>query len=135
MIDAAWLAWIRPVGKRFSMTQMRISCWALLLSGLVSLMLGCARKDVGAEYGGYVGRPASVRLDDNRLAASDLMFIDEPPGKLRAFTFARSSDGKKLIVRIEYSEALFSTERRWDFEQIRAAKVLSISEYARDTRL
>jgi hypothetical protein len=76
-----------------------------------------------------VGRAAGVALDQYKLRLQDLDMIDEPPGKLQAVAFRRTRGGKKewVTLWLRYTPKLFSMNRKWKIEAIRAATVRKIT--------
>jgi hypothetical protein len=86
---------------------------------------GPLEQDLADKRAGHV-------LDHFKLQLKDLDMVDEPPGKLQAIRFTRIKDSKKVRVTIwlEYTPKLFSAERRWKIEVIRAATVRRITTKA-----
>jgi hypothetical protein len=76
-----------------------------------------------------VGQPAAVVIDEYGLKEQDLSMTDEPPGKLRAFSFLFTQGGhrEEVFVWIDYSPALFSADREWDLAKVRQATVTGVT--------
>ncbi len=81
-----------------------------------------AQEEIGKHF---VGKKVASVLDFFEKKEKDLMYYDEPPGKLRAISFLID---KRLIVYvgIEYDVEVFSAERKWDVEKIRNRPVHKI---------
>jgi len=64
----------------------------------------------------------------------DVQLLDEPPGKLRAveFTCRAEQRPQRVILEINYHSSLFSSERRWPQDLVKAQKVVKV-HYSRDT--
>jgi hypothetical protein len=75
----------------------------------------------------YAGKPAAAVLDHYHLKYADLEMEDEPPGKLQAFAFVRPEDKKRVVVRLQYTPKLFSSDRKWDLQAVRAATILEVA--------
>lgn len=77
-----------------------------------------------------LGRPVSEVLSRFSLDFDQLTMNDEPPGKLRGFSFldATCSPPRKIWVAIEYSSQLFSITGRWPQELVLAAIVTYVSD-------
>ncbi len=78
-------------------------------------------------------RPAAVKtvgqvLDHFKVDPKNLVFVDDPPGKLQAVEFKVKRKEKilRIEVQLKYTLELFSAERKWDMKVVRRATVLKV---------
>ena len=78
----------------------------------------------------FIGQAASVLLARYRLTRDNVTLYDEPPGKLRGFSFTPTDRPSGVIwVGLEYDRSsLFSLTRTWSWESISQ----SIANYCSD---
>ncbi|TKD03553.1 hypothetical protein [Polyangium fumosum] len=64
---------------------------------------------------------------------SELRMQDEPPGKLRGVEFDchESEPARRVVLEFEYHTALFSEERAWGSEFVKAQRVIRVLESTR----
>jgi hypothetical protein len=78
----------------------------------------------------FLHSPASRVFDHYHLTGEMLVLWDEPPGKLRGFSFTISSEPEKreIWVGLEYHPSLLSLSRTWSADAIREAKINFIAD-------
>jgi hypothetical protein len=70
----------------------------------------------------FVGKKTGDLLDYFEIKETDLLFHDEPPGKLRSISFAINKR-LRMYVHIEYSPDVFSEKREWDYAKVRSRPI------------
>jgi len=110
---------------------MRAMSMALVLTLFISAAASAddsPRRTVSAESKNLT---VSDVLKALALELSQLEYSDEPPGKLRELyceTTLRDSKNKvRIQIDVNYTVALFSTDRRWDPKAVRAATVRNVT--------
>lgn len=59
---------------------------------------------------------------------AEVRMVDEPPGKLRAVEFDCHQDHRRVVLELQYTPALFSTERSWGAGLVGQQKVVGVRE-------
>jgi len=82
-------------------------------------------KNGGGGRPGGVGKTVGQIMEEAGLEFGDLELIDEPPGKLRQVAYTATGEGepRRIVLLLRYDSSLFSPEREWARDLVRAAVV------------
>ncbi|MDI1450917.1 hypothetical protein [Polyangium sp. 6x1] len=78
----------------------------------------------------WIGLTVGQVLAQCRTPDSELSMRDEPPGKLRGVEFGchQGDSAKRVVLEFEYHTGLFSAERTWALEIVKAQRVIRVLE-------
>ena len=79
---------------------------------------------------GWIGMTVAQVLSLCSTPYSEVRMVDEPPGKLRAVEFDCYQDQRsvRVVLELQYTPALFSSERSWAAGLVGQQKVVSVRE-------
>lgn len=108
------------------LTRSILLCLALLISVLATACRRTALASTVAQR--YVGRTVGDYMEATDTRFQEIVFLDEPPGRLRDLLISRSAGGSTnvVLIRIEvlWSDPPFS--RSWKEGVVRAARIRGI---------